>query len=276
MSDRLPIRALIADDEPLGRRGIRQLLARHEEVVIVGEAKNGKEAVRAIALHRPDLVFLDVQMPEGDGFDVAHQVSADSPPVIIFVTAYDEFAVRAFEAHALDYLVKPVTAERFDAALVRARRQLRQQEAAELSSRLAALLRDTSGPGEAVRDPVPHHGRQRPGAPARMLIPVSSGERVVDIADIDWIEADDYYAAVHAHGKRFLVRDSLTSLERRLASENFVRVHRGALVNVERVREVRTSRTTDEARLILSNGMSIPVSRRRRAELEARLRARTR
>jgi two-component system, LytTR family, response regulator len=255
------IRALIADDEPLARRGIRQLLSPHDDVVVVGEARNGAETVRALRALRPNLLFLDVQMPTLDGFAVLREHGAEHMPAVIFVTAYDDFAVRAFEANALDYLVKPVEEARFAQALDRTRERLRSVEAVALSKKLAVLLAM-----EAQR-------RQQSGASARLLVPTSTGELVLDADEIDWIEADDYYAAIHARGRRHLIRESLASLEQRLESSRFVRVHRSAIVNVDRVRELRsTSDTPGETVLVLRDGTRVPVSRRRREHVAALLR----
>jgi two-component system, LytTR family, response regulator len=243
------VRAIIADDEPLARRGIRQLLAPYADVEIVAETRNGRETVRALRELKPDLLFLDVQMPELDGFDVLRVIGATFMPAVIFVTAYDEFAVRAFEAHALDYLVKPLEVARFAQALERMREQLRSAEAVDLSRKLAALLAT----------------REKERARQRIVVPTSMGDLVIDADEINWIEADDYYAAIHARQGRHLIRESLASLEQRLDSARFVRAHRSAIVNVDRVREVRNEH--GETILLLCDGVRVPVSRRRRAQV---------
>jgi two-component system LytT family response regulator len=250
------IRAVIADDEPLARRGIRQLLAAHSDVAVVAEARDGREAVRALRELKPDLLFLDVQMPVLDGFGVLREIGAERMPPVIFVTAYDEFAVRAFDAHALDYLVKPLEVARFAEALERARERLRTASAVELSRKLSALL--------AMRES--EHARQR------IVVPTATGDLVIDADEIDWIEADDYYAAVHARDGRHLIRESLASLEQRLDGGRFVRAHRSAIVNVDRVSEVR--REAGEILLVLRNGVCIPISRRRRTRVTKLLRRR--
>ena len=216
------IRIVIVDDEPIARRGIRQLLAPHRDVEVVGEARHGKEAVRMLKSLAPDLVFLDVQMPELDAFGVLRQLGDDAPAVI-FVTAYDTFAVRAFEERALDYLVKPLHEARFRDALGRARERL----------------------------------ARRP--PRRLVIATNGADLILDLADIAWIEAEDYYAAIHAGAQRHLIRESLSSLESRLDGAQFVRVHRSAIVNLSQVREVR------DATIVLRDGTQLPLSRRRRA-----------
>jgi two-component system LytT family response regulator len=247
------IRVLVADDEPLARRGVRQLLAPHSDMTVVGESRNGQETLRALDALKPDLLFLDVQMPEMDGFAVLRARGADRMPAVVFVTAHDQFAVRAFEAHALDYLMKPLNVERFEAALERVRERLRLMEAASLASKLTALL-------AAERAE-----REKKGID-RLLVSTPAGDVVIPTADIDWIGADDYYASVHAGAKSYLLRESLTSLEARLDPLRFARVHRAAIVQLDRVRELRG----DEA--ILRDGARIPVSRRRRAVLEQLLR----
>jgi two-component system LytT family response regulator len=221
------MRVVIVDDEPLARRGIRQLLASHADMDVVAEARNGKEAVRILKALAPDLVFLDVQMPEMDGFEVLRRL--DAPPAVIFVTAYDTFAVRAFEEHAVDYLVKPIHEARFEDALARVRERLR--------------------------------------APRRLIIGTNGSSLVLDPDEIDWIEAEDYYAAVHARGRRHLIRESLGSLAARLDGAHFVRIHRRAIVNLARVREVRA-----DSAVILRDGTELPLSRRRREHVAAAMR----
>ena len=248
------IRAIIADDEPLARRGIRQLLGPHSDVVVVAEARNGRETVRALREVKPDLLFLDVQMPDLDGFDVLREIGAKHMPAVIFVTAYDEFAVRAFDAHALDYLVKPLELARFCEAVERVRERLRSTRAVDLSRKLGALLAEQ----EKQRDK------------QRIVVPTARGDLIIDADEIDWIEADDYYAAIHAREGRHLIRESLASLEQRLDSARFVRAHRSAIVNIDRVREIRTDR--GETILVLGNEVRVPVSRRRRARVTRLLR----
>ncbi len=264
----IEIRAVIADDEPLARRGIRQLLAPYRDVTVVAEARNGRETVRVLRELRPDLLFLDVQMPELDGFGVLREHGAERMPAVIFVTAYDDFAVRAFETHALDYLVKPVEEARFAAALERTRERLRSAAAVELAHRLAALLMTRE---EQTRE------EQRVSRPVRqrLLVPTSAGELLLDAEEIDWIKAEDYYAAIHARGRRHLIRESLASLEQRLEEERFMRVHRSAIINLARVRELRAE-PTGETVLVLLDGTRIPVSRRRREQVAGILRRLTR
>lgn len=248
------IRAIIADDEPLARRGVRQLLSPHRDIDVVAETRNGRETVLALRELKPELLFLDVQMPELDGFGVLREIGARHMPAVIFVTAYDEFAVRAFDAHALDYLVKPLEESRFAEALERMREWLRSSKAVDMSRKLSALL----------------EAREKEDARQRILVSTSTGDLLIDANEIDWIEADDYYAAIHAREGRHLIRESLASLEQRLDQGRFVRVHRSAIVNLDFVSELRHK--DGETLLVLRSGVQVPVSRRRRARLARLLR----
>jgi two-component system LytT family response regulator len=251
------IRALVADDEPLARRGVRQLLAAHEDITVIGESRNGPETLRALDALKPDVLFLDVQMPEIDGFAVLRAWGADRMPTVIFVTAHDRFAVQAFEAHAIDYLVKPINVERFAAALGRVRERLRLRQAADLAERLTSLL-------SAERAE-----RQKKGIET-LVVSTAMCDLVIPVAEIDWIAADDYYARLHVGTKRYLLRESLNSLDARLDPSQFARIHRTAIVRLDRVRELRTAAGGDEA--ILRDGSRVPVGRRRRAALHRLLR----
>ena len=195
--------ALIVDDEPLARRGIRQLLAAWPDVEVVGECRDGREAVRSLATLMPDLVFLDVQMPGLDGMGVVKVHGAERMPLTVFVTAHDEFAVKAFEAQALDYLVKPLSEARFRMAMVRVMERLRSR------------------------------------AGARLAVPTEDGELLLDPGEIDWIEAQDDHVLIHAGKQRHRVRASLSALEARLDGARFARVHRSAIVRLDQVRELR-------------------------------------
>jgi len=262
------IRALIVDDEPLARRGIRQFLAHEPDIEIVGECRDGREALAALDTLTPDLVFLDVQMPELDGFAVVRERGAARMPAIVFVTAHDAFAVRAFEIQALDYLVKPVTAARFAATVERVRQQRRLGSLRSVASQLQSLLALVAIDDAMTTVPVLSAQRARERG---IVIPTASGTIVVDLADVDWIEAEDYYVRIHAGTTRHLLRDSLTALERRLDPQQFVRVHRRAIVRLDRIREIRASRI-GPAVAILRIGVRVPVSGRRGGALTARIR----
>ena len=258
------LRALIVDDEPLARRGIRQLIEAHDDVVVVGECRDGREALRALRTLAPDLVFLDVQMPVVDGFGVLRAFGAEQMPAVIFVTAYDHFAVRAFDAHAIDYLVKPVSESRFAEALARVRAHRRSSDAMALSQRLLALLAEQS-PGREL-PAIPQ--TERVTRVRRLVVPTANGELVLDVEEIDWIEADDYYAAIYARGRRHLIRMSLAVLEERLDPRHFVRVHRSAIVRVDRIRALDHATST----ILLKDGTRVRVSRRRRERVAALIR----
>lgn len=238
------IRALVVDDEALARRGISQLLAAHPDVVVVGECRHGREALAALETLVPDLMFLDIQMPELDGFGVMREAIAargvEALPVTVFLTAFDEFALDAFDVEAADYLVKPVSDARFAVTMERVRRRL--ASAAETRAAVPAAA------------PSPH-----------LVVPTARGQRIIPLDDVEWIGADDYYAAVYASGRRHLLRESMSSLESRLQPPRFVRVHRGAIVNTRWITEVRSE--SGDTVVVLRDGTRLPVSRRRRAAL---------
>jgi two-component system LytT family response regulator len=264
------IRALIVDDEPLARRGVRQLLAPYPDIQVVGECRDGREALRALATLAPDLVFLDIQMPGIDGFDVLRIHGVERMPQVVFVTAHDEFAVRAFEAQALDYLVKPLTEARFRATIARVRERLRLADALTVARKLTALL--AAHASHASRDPneLP---RTRGQVDPRITVPTETGDLIIATDEIDWIEADDYYAAINAGGKRYRIRESLSALESMLDPARFARVHRSAIVRLDLVRELRDDPAVDSGTvLVLQDGTRVPVSRRRQAQVRALLR----
>ena len=247
-----PIRTLVVDDEPLARQGIRMLLADDAGIAVVGEC-DGAEALEVIERTQPELMFVDVQMPEVDGFDLIESIGIESAPVVVFVTAYSEYAQRAFDVHALDYLLKPVADARFARALERARvRVLQRREGAAPEPNLGALL------------------RERSRTTRRILVPGRHTTRVLDVDTIDWIEAADYYALIHAGGESHLLRESLNQLEQRLDPGTFQRVHRSAIVNVGRVREIHGLLRGDRD-LVLADGTHVRLSRTRREAFEQAL-----
>jgi two-component system LytT family response regulator len=246
------IRVVIADDEPLSRRLVNQLLERHADVVVVAECADGAATRDAIAACAPDLVFLDIRMPVESGLDVARGRDGRNGPLIVFVTAYDRFAVPAFEADAVDYLTKPLTEARFDAALDRVRRRLHERESAATLERLAPIEETT------------------PRYAPHLVSRVGTRDVIIPLETIDYIEADDVYAAVIARGKRHLVRTALDALERALDPAIFVRIHRSYIVRMDRVTEIRRDKKSGPE-LVLDTGTSIPVSRRRRAIIDSLL-----
>jgi two-component system, LytTR family, response regulator len=259
----LEIRVLVVDDEPPARQGLTRMLAAHRDITVVGASRNGSEAVRAIRAARPNLVFLDVEMPGLDGFGVLRALAPGPLPLIVFVTAFDDYAVRAFEVHAIDYLVKPFSDRRFADTLTRARQQLQHAAATDAARRLSALLSAplTDNPPEPHIEP-----RVEPRADTLLA---TTGRRsiVIAISEIDWVEAQDYCVLVHIARTSYLLRDSIRRLEPRLAAHGFIRVHRSALVNLARVRELRRP-TQRDWYLILDDGTELPVSRRLRPEIQ--------
>jgi two-component system LytT family response regulator len=232
-----PIRTLIVDDEPLARSNLSVLLRRDPAIEIICECGSGVEALARIRDQRPELVFLDIQMPECDGFDVLEMLGADLPPVIVFVTAYDQYALRAFEAGALDYLLKPFDNARFQKALDRAKHRL-------------------------------SHALETPQKPARLVVKNTGEVSFIKISDIDWVEAADYYASLHVGTRTHLLRRSMRELELELPT--FCRIHRSAMVNVERVRGLKLNQQ-GEFDVILEDGTTLRLSRRYRQQLQSRL-----
>jgi len=250
-----PIRALIVDDEPLAREGIRDLIEDADGVAVVGECGNGRDALSSIRGDGPDLVFLDVQMPEMDGFQVLEALEPEEVPVVIFVTAYDEHALRAFEFHALDYLLKPIDPERFATALNRARQQLALREKSEATDRIMAMLR-----------------RQRSGPEYLDRFLIKSRGRVHFIAatDIDWIEAAGNYVKLHAGADNHLIRETMAALEEKLDPGQFLRIHRSSIVNIDRVKELHPMFNGEYA-VLLRDGTELTLSRTYRSKLQGRL-----
>ncbi|MFO8099225.1 MAG: LytTR family DNA-binding domain-containing protein [Salinibacter sp.] len=255
----MSIRALIVDDEPLARTGVRQLLESVEDVRVVGEAGDGPEAVRQIQEEAPDLVFLDVQMPEMSGLEVVREVGVAQMPLTIFVTAYDEYALEAFDAHALDYLLKPIDEERFAEALDRARTQLQRAEAEHLSSRLRAVL-DRYAEAEA--------DDSETDAPLERFT-VRSRNRIyfVDADDVQWVESEGDYVALCDGEERHLIRATMKELTDRLDPDRFLRVHRSYIVNTDYVTELRPQ-DHGTYRLIMACGTPLKTSRGYRENVE--------
>ena len=244
----MSIRALIVDDEPLARRSIQRFLKNDVSVDVIAECEDGESAVAAIRSRNPDLVFLDVQMPEIDGFEVLRKVGPEQMPAVIFVTAYDRHAVRAFEAGALDYLLKPFGRERFDRALGRAKERIAGKLNADESRRiLAALEQVQNHNGYAERLPVVENGR---------II-------FVRTLEIDWIEAAGNYACLHMHKREHAIRETLASLQSKLNPRDFLRIHRSAIVNVHRIREIQPWFHGYHL-VLLENGQQLRMSRYQR------------
>jgi two-component system, LytTR family, response regulator len=247
------IRAAIVDDEPLARRRVRSLLAEADDIEVIAECANGRDAIRAIEESPPDLLFLDIQMPELDGFDVLQAIGVGHVPVVIFVTAYDQFALRAFETHALDYLLKPFDDERFEAALQRARERFRQQQRGELDRRLEAML-------EEVR-------RDR-GYLQRLVVPAGHRSAFIRTEEIDWIEAERNYIRLHVGGRAHLLRQNLSRIETSLDPAKFCRIHRSTIVNIDRIQAVE-SLARGEYLVVLHDGTKLTSGRSYRSNLHA-------
>jgi two-component system, LytTR family, response regulator len=239
MNGREKIRAMVVDDEPLARSNLKVLLKRDTEVELVKECASGAEALREIRKQKPDLVFLDVQMPECDGFDVLEQLGGDLPAALVFVTAYDQYALQAFEAGALDYLLKPYSNARFERALRRAKERI--------------------GAGNALARKV-----------ERLAIKNGGEVLFLRTAEIDWIEAADYYVCLHVGARTHLLRRSMADVEKELENASFCRIHRSAIVNLERVRGLETGED-GSAEVVLHTGAKLRLSRRWRRELRRRM-----
>jgi two-component system LytT family response regulator len=244
----MAIRALIVDDEQLARRTVRRLLGEHPDVEVIGECADGAAAVTTILEQQPDLVFLDVQMPEMSGFDVIRHVGVDGMPATVFVTAYDEYAVSAFDANAVDYLLKPIARQRFDRALARVRHDIAGQFSLEKLRSLLAGLQSAAAGDYLERIPVAEDGR---------IV-------FVNADDVTWIGASGNYAQLHAGGRTLEVRETLTSLEAKLDPRHFARIHRSTIVNVRRVKEVQPWFHGHHV-VILQTGERLRLSRYQRA-----------
>jgi len=253
------IRVLIVDDEPLARRGIRQLLETEADFEIVGEAGNGQVAASKIASEKPDLVFLDIQMPLAGGFSLVEKAGAENLPEIVFVTAYDEHAIKAFEAGALDYVLKPVNPERFRKTLDRVRRRLSGQQTPEIAPELIDLLRGLAK-SEAQNAPPAFLER----------IPIKKAGRVffVGVDEIDWIGAQGNYIEIHAGREKYLLRETMDGIEGKLSPHDFLRIRRSTIVRVEKIKELQPLFNGEYA-VVLHDKTELSSSRRYRKNLEA-------
>jgi two-component system LytT family response regulator len=257
------IKTLIVDDEPLARRNLRLLLKDDAEIEIVAEATSGREALSLIRKHSPDLVFLDIQMPELDGFGVLENIEAEQLPAIVFVTAFDQYALKAFEFHALDYLLKPFDDARFEKALRQAKLQVEQRALNDLSQRLVALLagRETITPERAV-----------PQYLSRLLIKSAGRVFFLKTDEIDYVQAEDYYVKLHVSRKGHLLRETMNEMEAKLDPAKFLRIHRSTIVNIERIRELQ-QHFNGEYIVLLQDGTELKLSRSRREQLQTLLKS---
>lgn len=248
----MKIRTLVVDDELLAREKLAGLLAADPEIEIIGECGDGLQAAAAIQSLRPDLVLLDVQMPELDGFGVLETVGDRQLPVVIFVTAYDQYALRAFEAHALDYLLKPFDRERLRKALERARRQIERERAGEINQQLVALLSDLKARQQSLE---------------RLVIKAGGRVFFLRVEEIDWIEAAANYVKLHAGREAHLLRETMSGLEAKLDPEKFIRIHRSVIVNVERIKELQPLFHGEYA-VTLLDGTQLTLSRGHREKFQ--------
>jgi len=251
------IRVLVVDDEPLARRGIRQLLDSETDFEIVGECKNGREAVSALEKLSPELIFLDIQMPLLDGFSFIEKVGAQNLPEIVFVTAYDEYAIRAFEINALDYLLKPVDPERFQKTLERVREQIKNKQPRQMEQKLAALLENLKLPeSEKYLE--------------RIAIKENGRVTFLNIDEILWISSEGNYVGLHTKGETHLLRETMDAIERKLDSRKFLRLRRSTIVRIEQIKELHPL-FNGEFEVVLKSGAKLSSSRRYRQNLDALL-----
>jgi len=275
MTTHHPIRTLIVDDEELARRGIELRLAQHPDITIVRQCYNGREAIEAVAEEKPDLMFLDIQMPGISGFEVLAKLPQESLPMVIFVTAYDRYALNAFEAQAIDYLLKPINDMRFSQALDRVRGYWQQRNALTQREQLMKLLASTQGTGQVDEQTLRQylHAERQPQYPQILPIRDDAGTVRVDVKSIDWIDAAGDYMCVHADGRTYVLRETMKSLETVLDPNLFQRVHRSTIVNVSRVRRLRPH-TNGEYFLTLDDGQEIKLSRSYRDRVDQLLQRR--
>ncbi len=255
MADSPTIRVLLVDDEPLARDMLREMLQSDPEAQVVGESCNGREALGAIQAQNPDLIFLDVQMPEMGGFELLSSLGSGKMPYVIFVTAYDQYAVRAFEVQALDYLLKPFDQERFDLSWQRAKAQLRRDQNGGMDQRILTLLEELKAGKKHLE---------------RLVIKAGGRIYFLDTKDIDWIEAEGNYVSVHSARKAHLLRETISSLESQLDPKKFVRIHRSSIVRLDFIQELQPW-FHGEYRVILHDGTQLTLSRNHREKLQEAL-----
>ena len=252
----MSMRAMIVDDEPLARQRIRDLLAVVSDMEVVAECANGRDAIEAIEESVPDLLFLDIQMPEVDGFDVLASIGVGRVPVVVFVTSYDQFALRAFEAQALDYLMKPFDDQRFNTTLERARARLGEGQGGDVDRRLRALLDEVRGQRSYLQ---------------RLAVPMGNRNVFIRAQEIDWIGAERNYIRVYTGGKGHLLRESLTGIEAELDPAMFCRIHRSIIVNIDRIQSVEST-FNGEYVVLLHDGTKLTSGRSYRETLNGLLR----
>jgi len=263
------ISTIVVDDEALSRRGIEIRLAAAGDFQVVAQCANGREALTAITQHKPDVVFLDIQMPGMSGFEVLAHLPQESLPVIVFVTAYDQYAIKAFEARAVDYLLKPVDEVRFDAALERVRNQVKSRSAESQRDRLVQIIAEITGSGELALEELLTHGPKATEPKRPEILPIRQGRETVRvaIASIEWIDAAGDYMCIHANGNTHILRGTMKELEEVLDPKLFQRVHRSTIVNLSLVRSLR-AHMNGEYFLTLDGGHELKLSRTYRDKVE--------
>lgn len=247
----MSIRTLIVDDEPIARDRVRRMLREESDIEIVGESGNGKEAVAFINENKPDLVFLDIQMPEMTGFEALQEINPNKTPAIIFVTAYDQYAIQAFDVHAIDYLLKPFNRERFKRAIERAREQVEKATSGKIDQRLASLLADLTNSKKYLE---------------RLVVKSVGRVFFLRTDEVDWIEAAGNYAKLHVGREGHLIRETMNGLESKLNPDKFLRIHRSTLVNIDRIKELNPLFSGDYT-VMLKNGTELTLSRNYRDRL---------
>ena len=269
------IRAIVVDDEELARRGIEIRLGAHPDIAVIAQCENGREALEVIAREQPDLMFLDIQMPGLSGLDVLARMPQESAPIVIFVTAFDRYAMDAFEAHALDYLLKPINDERFTQSMTRVRELWRQRNALAQHDKLMQLLAAIQGSSTIDAEMLRQHLQTLAEARYADVLPIRDDAETVrvNVATIDWIDAAGDYMCVHAGGRTYVLRETMKTLESILDPQVFQRVHRSTIVNVQRVRRLRPH-TNGEYFLTLQDGQEIKLSRSYRDRVDQLLQRR--
>jgi two-component system LytT family response regulator len=265
----MKIRTLIVDDEVLSRRGLEIRTRELPDFEIVAQCANGREALAAIEQFKPDLVFLDIQMPGMSGFEVLAHLPQESLPLVVFVTAYDQYAIKAFEARAIDYLLKPIDEARFAEAIERVRQHLRARTAAQQRDRLMQIIAEITGCGELALDELLKHGQKALGTPRPEVLPIRQGRETVrvPVASIQWVDAAGDYMCIHAAGETHILRGTMKELEDLLDPKLFQRVHRSTIVNLRLVKSLR-AHMNGEYFLTLEGGHELKLSRTYRDKIE--------
>jgi two-component system, LytTR family, response regulator len=263
------ITTIIVDDEALSRRGIEIRLKDAPDFEVVAQCSNGREALEAVTQHKPDVLFLDIQMPNMSGFEVLAQLPQESLPVVVFVTAYDQYAIRAFEARAVDYLLKPVDDKRFNAALERIRNQVQSRNATNQRDRLVEIIAEITGSGELALEELLTHGPKATEPRRPEILPIRQGRETVrvTVASIEWIDAAGDYMCIHAGGNTHILRGTMKELEEVLDPKLFQRVHRSTIVNLSLVKSLR-AHMNGEYFLTLQGGHELKLSRTYRDKVE--------